>query len=207
MVGTRKTIEVERKMSLDDLNELASSKADGNILSVPRICFFCTDLVNGIPSIMRNYVQLVGSLHQAMVIVTVRTLPIKSVLAKERFVVSRMGVPGVYRQMVQYGCKDMPSLEGYEFVHGVLTRLKDLEESAYEIDEAVDRGGVVFVMGRTIVAAKESSSWFSKLLIRYLYAFMRTTPHPLCLLLRFPPTSFSKLVCYMRFEASLTAPV
>lgn len=199
-------------MSLEDLNELIYSKADGTyILKIPGVCFFCTNLVNGIPPIIRNYVQLVGSLHQVMVIVTVRTLPIKWVFVVSLHQVmvicgiSCMGPHGVYLCLVQYGCKDMPSLEGSEFVDGVLTRLKDLEESAYEIDEAVDRGGVVFVMGRTIVAAKESSSWFSKLLIRYLYAFMRTTPHPLCLLLRFPPTSFSKLVCYMRFEASLTA--
>lgn len=65
---------------------------------------------------------------------------------------------------MQYGYKDLPRLRRSEFVDEVLARLKDLEEESvgYEIDEEMDKGGAVFVMGRTIVAAKESSSWFSK---------------------------------------------
>ncbi|KAG9447748.1 hypothetical protein H6P81_013876 [Aristolochia fimbriata] len=97
--------EAERKMGLYELTKLVSQE-NNQVTRVPGIWFFCTDLASGVPPIIRLYVQLSGSLCQVMVIVTMRTLPIKYVLPSERFVVGRFGPMGVYRCLVQYGYKD-----------------------------------------------------------------------------------------------------
>ncbi|KAL4189083.1 hypothetical protein AMTRI_Chr08g205210 [Amborella trichopoda] len=64
-------------------------------------CFFFTDLINGIPPIIRHYIQNISSLRQIMVVVTVQTLPITAVLLEERFLMGKLGPKRVYRCLVQ----------------------------------------------------------------------------------------------------------
>ncbi|XP_068667077.1 potassium transporter 26-like [Aristolochia californica] len=191
--GRRKKSEYEakRKLSLDELTELISQTGD-QATRVPGICFFCTDLVNGVPPIIRHYVQLLGSLRQVMVIVTVRTLPVKSVLPTERFLVARLGPKGVYRCLVQYGYKDEPNMEGEDFVQVVVELLKEVEmERAEEIaviESALNNGGVMFVMGRTILKCKETNSWLCRFAIDCLYRFLQKNCRPTMASLRVPPS-------------------
>lgn len=62
---------------------------------VPGICFFCSDLIYGLPPIIGHYEKNVGSLHEVLIIVTIRIIPVKTVLLKERFMVGRLEPKGV----------------------------------------------------------------------------------------------------------------
>ena len=82
--------EAVKKMDQVEFNQLIACST-----RVPGICFFCTDLIHGIPPIVRHYVQHVGSLRKVMVFVTMRILPVTSVLPEERFlIIAKLGSGG-----------------------------------------------------------------------------------------------------------------
>lgn len=176
--------EADRKMSLPDLDQMLSSYSTHR---APGICFFFTDLANGIPPIIRHYIQHTNSVREILVIVTVRTLPIKTVLLEERFNVGKLGVEGVYRCLIQFGYKDSQSMEGDGFVTMMITKFQDQAESTSEkqkIDAAADRGPV-FVVGRTIL--KANKGWFARLTIEYLYRFLQKNSRAAISELQIPP--------------------
>ncbi|XP_052180732.1 potassium transporter 26-like [Diospyros lotus] len=151
--------DIERMMKADELNQMLSRSSSSSLHRSPGICFFCADLVNGIPTIIRHYIQHTNSVREIMIIVTVRTLPIKMVLPEERLDVGKLGgIEGIYRCLVQYGYKDPTNPERDDFVASVAD------------GSAEARGwkahGAVFVPGRTILKSKESNGWFSHLINR-----------------------------------------
>lgn len=178
--------DAERRLKSAELNEMLSNSS---LHRPPGICFFCTDLVNGIPPIIRHYIQHTGSVRQIMVIVTIRTLPIKSVLPEERFDVGQLGVDGVYRCLVQFGYKDPTSLEGDDFVASVVAKLSEIAESAEEAEKlrgAMEKG-VVFVTGRTILKSKESNGWLDRFVVDKLYRFFQKNSRSAVASLKVPP--------------------
>jgi KUP system potassium uptake protein len=88
----------QRKLSIEGLNGLLARVNS----RVPGICFFCSDLISGLPLIIENYVKNVGSLHEVLVIVTIRRVPVKTVLLSERFMVGKLEPKGVYKCIAQY---------------------------------------------------------------------------------------------------------
>ncbi|KAF9602038.1 hypothetical protein IFM89_024795 [Coptis chinensis] len=179
--------EAERKMSRSDLTQLLLRDAN---IRVPGICFFCTDLVNGIPPIIGHYVQHVGSLHEVMVVVTVRTLPIKSVLPEERYLVGKLGPNGVYRCLVQYGYKDVPNMDGDEFITSLVEKLTEAIESPIEIQqlESAANSGVVYVMGRTVLKPSEKNGCLAHIVIDYFYRFLQNNFRSAVSTLNIPPS-------------------
>ncbi|KAA8533652.1 hypothetical protein F0562_030914 [Nyssa sinensis] len=178
--------EAERKMSLGELNQILSS---GTVYRTPGICFFCTDLVNGIPPIIRHYIQHTSSVREITIIVTVRTLPIKTVLPEERLVVGKLGLEGVYRCLVQFGYKDSSNMEGDDYVASVVAKLRhhlESTEEAQKLDAAMEKG-VVFVMGRTILKANKSNGWLGRFTINYLYRFFQKNCRSAVSTLEVPP--------------------
>ncbi|XP_058206096.1 potassium transporter 26-like [Rhododendron vialii] len=178
--------DAERRLKSAELSEMLSNNS---LHRPPGICFFCTDLVNGIPPIIRHYIQHTGSVRQIMVIVTIRTLPIKSVLPEERFDVGQLGVDGVYRCLVQFGYKDSTSLEGDDFVASVVAKLSEIAESAEEAEKlrgAMEKG-VVFVTGRTILKSKESNGWLDRFVVDKLYRFFQKNSRSAVASLKVPP--------------------
>ncbi|KAK1669485.1 hypothetical protein QYE76_057644 [Lolium multiflorum] len=101
---------------------------------VPGVCFFFTDLMNGVPPIVCHYAEHTGSLRELLVFVTVRMLPVTSVLPEERFLMAVVDeVPtGVYRCVAQYGYMDKQDMEGDEFLESIVTALKDVAGGADE---------------------------------------------------------------------------
>ncbi|XP_031095405.1 potassium transporter 26-like [Ipomoea triloba] len=168
----KKEYEAERKMALTELDEMLSVSY---MYRTPGTCFFFTDLVNGIPPIVRHYIQHTGSIQEIMVIVTVRTVPIKTVPPEERFSVQKLGVKGAYRCLVQFGYKDSQNVGGEECVSSMIARLQEAAESSGEkqkISSATQRG-VIFVVGRTILKANGQNGRFSRFTINYLYRFLQ----------------------------------
>ena len=178
--------EAEKKMDLQEFNQLVTCNT---VSRVPGICFFCTDLINGIPPIIRHYVNHVGTLREVMVLVTIRTLPVRSVLPEERFLVGRLGPKGQYRCLVQYGYMDQLSMEGEEYIVSVVNALKEIAEDGEEVRmlEAALDNGFIFVLGRIVLKATESQGWFSQLVINNLYRFLQKNFRSNVDMLRIPP--------------------
>ncbi|XP_020190465.1 potassium transporter 6-like [Aegilops tauschii subsp. strangulata] len=159
-------------------NELATVVARS--ARVPGVCFFFTDLMNGIPPIVRHYAEHTGCLRELLLFVTVRRLPVTSVLPEERFLVAAEEEvpPGVYRSVVQYGYMDKQDMEGEEFLESVLAALKEIARTAEEaamMDRAC-RSGVSVVIGRTILTAsggKQVHGWFRRFIVNHMYRFLQ----------------------------------
>lgn len=164
--------EAEKKMGSQEFTQLVSSSS---VYRVPGICFFCTDLINGIPPIVQHYINHVGTLREVMVLVTIRILPVRSVLPEERFLVGKLGPRGVYRCLVQYGYMDRLSMEGDEYIISVVGALKEIAEDSEEIWrlESALNDGAIFVLGRTLLKADVNKGWFRKFVINSLYRFLQ----------------------------------
>ncbi|KAL6858930.1 hypothetical protein ACP4OV_017932 [Aristida adscensionis] len=142
---------------------------------VPGICIFCTDLMNGIPPIVRHYVHHMACLRELMVFVTVRSLPVRSVLPEERFLIDKLEPFGVYRCIVQYGYKDIQNMEDNEYVASVIASLKEIAENDDEItlmDSALANGST-FVFGRVILKMSSKHNCFKRFVINNLYRFLQ----------------------------------
>ncbi|XP_027108625.1 potassium transporter 26-like [Coffea arabica] len=174
------------KMSIGELNQKLSSTC---IFRTPGICFFFTDLVDGIPPIIRHYIQHTNSVREIMVVVTIRTLPIKTVLPEERFVVGRLGVEGVYRCLVQLGYKDSLNMEGGDYAREIVAKLRGNADTTAEQRKlhSASENETVFVMGRTILAANENDGWLARFTIEYLYRFLQKNCRSSVSALHLPP--------------------
>ncbi|KAK8946183.1 Potassium transporter 26 [Platanthera guangdongensis] len=160
-----------KKISPRELNQLVEATT-----RVSGICIFCTDLVNGIPPIIRHYVQHIGTLRRITVLVTVRTLPVRTVLPEERFIVAKLGPEGVYRCQVQYGYMDQHRMDGDEYVSSIIAVIREVDANAREVDltdSATCCNDAIFVLGRIILNAGEKNGNFKKWVINNLYRFLQ----------------------------------
>lgn len=138
------------------------------------ICIFCTDLMNGIPPIVRHYVKHTGSIREVMVFVTVRILPVRSVLPEERFLVDKLDHVGVYRCILQYGYMDNHNMDDDDFVVLVVASLKQIADNdeILLLDSAFTNG-TSFVIGRTILKMSITRNCFKRFVINSLYRFLQ----------------------------------
>lgn len=181
--------DAQRKMSISEFDSMLSSNS---LVRPSGICFFCTDLVNGIPPIVRHYIETTGSLCEIMVIVTIRTLPIKTVLPEERIDVGRLGIDGVYRCLIQFGYKDVQSFKENDVVSSIVNSLLNIAGNAEEKEklERAGQKGIIFVAGRTILKSKESNGWIAHIVIDYLYRFLQKNCRSSISSLQVPPEKF-----------------
>ncbi|GAA0184269.1 transporter [Lithospermum erythrorhizon] len=164
--------EAEQKMTLKELDQLMSSS---RTYRAPGMCFFFTDLVNGIPPIIRHYIQHTNSSRDIMVIVTIRTLPIKTVLPDERFNIGKLGVEGAYRCLVQFGYKYCLNEEGYDYGASIGAKLLEHADSEDEKQRICEAGetGAIYVIGRTILRSSKKDGMLKRITINYLYRFLQ----------------------------------
>ncbi|KAJ3679753.1 hypothetical protein LUZ60_017764 [Juncus effusus] len=183
------------KISRNEFEQLVSYST-----RVPGVCFFCTDLMNGVPPIVRHYTQLIGSLRQVTVFVTVRTLPIRTVLPSERFLVGKLEPKGVYRCLVQYGYMDSHTMVGDEYAESVIAALKSITNNEEEIAmlESALNDGVIFVLGRVILKMSEKQGCVRRFVIDNLYRFLQKNFRSNVATLKIPPQK--KLEVGMLYE-------
>lgn len=182
----KSTYEAERKMSVSELDTMLSSS---NVHRTPGICFFFTDLVHGIPPIIPHYIKHTNSAREIIVVVTVRTLPVKNVLTEERLIVGKLGSEGVYRCLVQFGYKDSQDMNGEEYVGSVVEKLMSYDVCEKEkIEREAGEGNHVFVVGRTILKAnKEINGKFVRFVIDCVYRFLQKNSRAAVTALQIPP--------------------
>ncbi|KAL7146198.1 hypothetical protein ABFS83_06G024900 [Erythranthe nasuta] len=182
------TYEAERKMSIEELDQMLS--LNSNINRTQGICFFFTDLVYGIPPIVRHYIQHTNSVREIMVIMTLKILPIKTVQTEDRFNVGKLGNEGVYRCLVRFGYKDSRNMKEDEYVASVLTKLQELtnitRNEEHRIQTAAEKE-IVYVVGRTILKANKEKGTLERLTIDYLYRFLQKNSRAAVSTLEIPP--------------------
>jgi KUP system potassium uptake protein len=135
--GRQKKYEYEasRKVSKGEMHKLLYDEA---VVRVPGVCLFYSDLVHGLPPIISHYVRCVGTLHQVLVFVTIRYVPVRTVLPEERFLVDRFqAYRGVYRCIARYGYMDLMNTQHAtvlsEIVHRLKSHISDEEQQQQQL--------------------------------------------------------------------------
>ncbi|CAL5354518.1 unnamed protein product [Camellia sinensis] len=170
--------ELSHKIDRDQLRMLLS---DPIVQRVPGVCLFYTSIQDGVTPILGHYIKNMKSLHKVTIFTTFRCLLVPRVAPHERIVVSKLGLKGVYRCVVQYGYANSLDLEGDGFVSQVIDRLRahiqngsdyatsvtsELEEEMSDMEEA-KLSGAVHVQGKTRFYVSKNCGWFDG----YMLAF------------------------------------
>lgn len=199
----------ERKVSSEDLHTLVADAG----ARVPGVCFLCSDQVHGLPPILRHYVRNVGALHEILIILTIRIVPVTTVLLEERFLVGKPGPKGVYRCLAQYGYGDVtPNMEGQEFLNQVIESINEhiksedvrdgsddhernsvvensCSTSAQEELQQLERASnvrAVYVLGNTTLRNSKKRNFLEGRVID-LYGFLQTNCRSAISTMRVPP--------------------
>nr|CAD1827148.1 unnamed protein product [Ananas comosus var. bracteatus] len=182
--GRQKKVEYEmsNKITLECLAELLSRS---EIQRVPGLCFFYSNIQDGLTPILGHYIQNVRSLHKVTIFTTLQYLLVAKVAPNERIIVKRLGIHGVYSCIVQYGYADSFTLEGDDFVAQITSSLRayierNLDEQLHISDEEeisdleeAKSAGVVHVRGKTRFHIGKEAGWSDKILLRF-YEFLHS---------------------------------
>ncbi|KAI4329756.1 hypothetical protein MLD38_028104 [Melastoma candidum] len=175
--------ELNHKLSPDQLREIAA-RANANSHRIPGLAIFYSKLVQGIPPIFGHYMANVAALHSVLVFVSIKSLPISKVPWEERFLFRRVHPRelNVFRCVVRYGYTDTRN-EEEPFERLLVDRLKEYvaedenwkEGDANEVDriEKARRDWVVHLVGESEVVAGKGSGIGKRVMVDYLYAFLK----------------------------------
>ncbi|BAT08366.1 Os09g0448200, partial [Oryza sativa Japonica Group] len=175
--------EMTNKVSLEHLGELL---ARPEVQRVPGLCFFYSNIQDGLTPILSHYIKNMSSLHTVTIFVTLRSLLVAKVDQSKRILINRLGPNGVYGCTVQYGYADNLSLEGGDDLAAQVTSClqwhiqmdtdgrRSPEEEMAQL-EAARLAGVVHVRGKMRFYVGEDAGWFDKIMLGF-YEFL----HGIC---------------------------
>uniref|UniRef100_A0A7N2L6X5 Potassium transporter n=1 Tax=Quercus lobata TaxID=97700 RepID=A0A7N2L6X5_QUELO len=132
--------EVTHKITLEGLRELLYNPG---VQRVPGLCFFYTNIQDGLTPILEHYVKNMKSLHKVTIFTTLRYLLVSKVAPHERIIIRKLGLIGVYGCVIQYGYADSLNLEGDDFA------------------------GVVHVRGKTRFHVGKNCGWFDRIMLAF----------------------------------------
>ncbi|GAB4847537.1 Potassium transporter 5 [Ancistrocladus abbreviatus] len=186
--------ELENKISSDTVKTLAKNP---NINRVPGIGFLYSELVQGIPPIFAHLINNIPSIHSVLVFISIKCVPVSRVEMDERFVFRQVEPRDnrMFRCVARYGYNDVNEdpadferrlvehlidfiqqeqliLDGMPAEDGDGVRASTAEEEVQFVKNAMEKG-VVYLLGETEVIAKDNSSFFKKIVINYVYDFLR----------------------------------
>lgn len=173
--------ELDHKISPDQLWDIMAG-VGSNCRRIPGLAIFYSELVQGIPPIFGHYMANVPVLHSVLVFVSIKSLPISKVPWKERFLFCRVNPRelNVYRCVVRYGYTDARN-EEEPFERLIVERLKEYvaEDENWKGGDEVEgiekarREGVVHMVGESEAVAGEGSGIGKKVMVNYLYVFLK----------------------------------
>ncbi|XP_020173488.1 probable potassium transporter 17 [Aegilops tauschii subsp. strangulata] len=185
--GRQRKIEYEmaNKITMERLGQLLAMP---EVQRVPGLCFFYSNIQDGLTPILGHYIKNMSSLHTVTIFVTLRYLLVSKVDQRERVLIKRLGPRGVYQCTVQYGYADNLSLKGGDdLVAQVMRCLKrhiamstdrrssvSTEEEIANL-EAASLAGVVHVRGKMRFYVGDDAGCFDKVMLRS-YEFL----HSIC---------------------------
>ncbi|XP_030960541.1 probable potassium transporter 17 [Quercus lobata] len=170
--------EVTHKITLEGLRELLSNPS---VQRVPGLCFFYTNIQDGLTPILEHYIKNMKSLHRFTIFTTLRYLLVSKVAPHERIIIRKLGLIGVYGCMIQYGYADSLNLEGDDFVSQVTNSLQmhlqdcsdgltydpvEIQEEISDLEHA-KQAGVVHVRGKTRFHVGKNCGWFDRIMLAF----------------------------------------
>ncbi|PKU72597.1 probable potassium transporter 17 [Dendrobium catenatum] len=180
--GRQKKIEYElrNKISIDSFNDLLSSL---EVQRVPGLCFFYSNIQDGLTPLLGHYVRNTRSLHKVTIIVTFRYLLVPKVNPQERITIRNYGIEGLYGCIIQYGYADSFIVEGDDYISSVINSLEELIRNSFdgrysnspeeEISQLANAKvvGLVHVRGKTRFHVGIQTSLSDRILLGF-YEFM-----------------------------------
>ncbi|XP_020244264.1 probable potassium transporter 17 [Asparagus officinalis] len=182
--GRQRKIEYEmtNKITLECLGNLLSRS---EVQRVPGLCFFYSNIQDGLTPILGHYVNNMRSLHKVTIFTTLQYLLVAKVPPHQRIIIRKLGLVGVYGCIIQYGYADSLNPEGDDFVSQVTENLRAhiennsegfsvdcVEEEIKMLDEA-ESVGAVHVRGKTRFHIGRENGWFDKILLGF-YEFLHS---------------------------------
>ncbi|GAV89156.1 K_trans domain-containing protein [Cephalotus follicularis] len=176
----------QRKMEYElthkiDLRSLGMLLSDPGVQRVPGLCFFYTNIQDGLTPVLGHYIKNMRSLHKVTIFTTLRYLLVPKVDPHKRIVVKSMGLKGVYGCVIQYGYADSLNFEGDDFVNQVTYSLGlhiqkypgNLPSDPLQVGEEISNfeeaklAGVVHVRGKTRFYIGKRCGWFDKFMLAF----------------------------------------
>ncbi|KAL8111865.1 hypothetical protein AgCh_019538 [Apium graveolens] len=146
--------EVREKISMDFMYELGSTLGT---VRIPGIGLLYTELVQGIPSILGQFLLDLPAIHSTIVFVSIKYVPVPVVPQEERFLFRRICPKDyhLFRCVARYGYKDVRKEDHHAFEQLLVVSLeKFLRKEAHEYDlesslvEEVDQYDSISVKSR-----------------------------------------------------------
>lgn len=177
--GRQRKIEYELTHRID-LGRLRTFLSDPGVQRVPGLCFFYTNIQDGLTPILGHYIKNMRSLHKVTIFTTLRYLLVPKVAPQERIVIKRLGLKGVYGCVIQYGYADSLNLEG-DFVNQVTDCLQqhienyldcspsnpvEIMEETSDLEQA-KVSGVVHIRGKTRFYISKNCGWFDRIMLAF----------------------------------------
>lgn len=178
--GRQRKIEYELTHKVD-LGRLGMLLSDPTVQRVPGMCFFYTNIQNGLTPILGHYVKNMRSLHKVTIFTTLRYLLVPKVAPQDRILVKKLGRKGVYACVIRYGYADSLNLEGDDFVSQVMDSLRllienfssclpsdplQVEEEISELREA-NMAGIIHVRGKARFHIGKNTSLFDRFMLAF----------------------------------------
>ncbi|KAE9589227.1 hypothetical protein Lal_00000544 [Lupinus albus] len=115
--------ELKNKISPENFKEIANG---ANLIRMPGLALFYSELVQGIPPIFKHYVSNVPALHSNLVFLSIKSLPISKVPLEDRFLFRTVEHEelNVFRCVARYGYNDLRDNEHDPFENLLVKRLK-----------------------------------------------------------------------------------
>ncbi|KAI3506272.1 hypothetical protein L1887_28629 [Cichorium endivia] len=168
--GRQRKLQYELTHKLD-INHLKTLISDPSLQRVPGLCFFYTNIQDrgeGFTPVLGHYLKNMKSIHELIVLTTLRYLLVPKVGPDKRYVVKPLGPKGVYVCLVQYGYADSVSLQG-DFVSQVISLIENFEgREMGDLNEAV-----VHVRGKTRFYVSKKCTRFDRFMLGF-YEFMHS---------------------------------
>lgn len=178
--GRQRKLEYEltHKITLERLRVLLSNPG---VQRVPGLCFFYTNIQDGLTPILGHYIKNMKSLHKVTIFTTLRYLLVSKVAPHERIIIKKLGLKGVYGCVIQYGYADSLNLEGDDFVSQVTNSLQmhlqgcsdgltydpvEIQEEIFDLEQA-KQAGVVHVKGKTRFHVGKNCGWFDRTMLAF----------------------------------------
>ncbi|KAK8952325.1 putative potassium transporter 17 [Platanthera zijinensis] len=114
--------EIENRITVDHLRGLLSSL---EIQRATGLCFFYTNIQEGLTPVLGHYVSNMRSLHKVTIFTTFRYLMVPKVNLSERVIIRKLGIDGLYGCIIQYGYADSLNVERDDYVSLVTNSLKE----------------------------------------------------------------------------------
>ncbi|XP_074294296.1 putative potassium transporter 17 isoform X2 [Silene latifolia] len=184
--GRQRKIDYELTHKID-IERLRTLLSDPSVQRVPGICFFYTNIQDGLTPVLGHYIKNMKSLHKVTIFTTLRYLLVPKVAPHERILVTKLGITGIYGCTIQYGYADSIPLDGENFIdhvyacltayiarsaEHVLSEVPGVQEELSRLEEARDAGHV-HVRGKTRFHIGQNCSWFDRTMLAF-YEFMHS---------------------------------